>query len=334
MKYKTVVCGGTFDGLHKGHEALLAKAFAIAENVTIGLTTDFYVTMHKQVQKELPKDESVVKFQTYIQRKEALEQWLKRHGWLRWTEILPLDDTYGNTVPPAGLHYDAIVVSSQTRPVATTINKLRKSAGWPILDIIEIPMVLAEDGKPIASKRLRNKEIDRTGHIIMPDALRPVLRMPLGHLMLRDADIDRYIKGHKDRIIITVGDMASKRFLDMGLVPSLAIIDLHVRRRRFQPFDAYNFPSEVAIQRVKSGPGYISAEAIKAIDKWAKSGRQASVILVDGEEDLLILPVSVRAPLGSIVYYGQPGAGMVAVEITKAKRQEVKQLLDHFIREQ
>ena len=40
MKYGHLVVGGTFDLMHKGHEAFLQKAFASADKVTIGLTSD------------------------------------------------------------------------------------------------------------------------------------------------------------------------------------------------------------------------------------------------------------------------------------------------------
>ena len=46
--FKLVGVAGTFDMLHKGHKALLRKAFEVGERVVIGLTTDeFAARMHK-----------------------------------------------------------------------------------------------------------------------------------------------------------------------------------------------------------------------------------------------------------------------------------------------
>ncbi|MEM3613348.1 MAG: adenylyltransferase/cytidyltransferase family protein, partial [Candidatus Bathyarchaeia archaeon] len=42
-RFKVVAVGGTFDELHKGHKALLLKAFEVGEQVLIGLCTDDFV---------------------------------------------------------------------------------------------------------------------------------------------------------------------------------------------------------------------------------------------------------------------------------------------------
>ena len=39
-RHKLVATGGTFDIIHKGHLALLEKAFEVSESVIIGVTSD------------------------------------------------------------------------------------------------------------------------------------------------------------------------------------------------------------------------------------------------------------------------------------------------------
>jgi len=51
-------------------------------------------------------------------------------------------------------------------------------------------------------------------------------------------------------------------------------------------------------------------------------------IVVNGEEDLLVIPVCVHAPDNSIVLYGQPNEGLVVVEITPEIRNKTQSLLD------
>ena len=51
-------------------------------------------------------------------------------------------------------------------------------------------------------------------------------------------------------------------------------------------------------------------------------------LTVNGEEDLLVLPVCIHAPKNSVVLYGQPNKGLVLVEITAEIRNKAQTLLD------
>ena len=54
-------------------------------------------------------------------------------------------------------------------------------------------------------------------------------------------------------------------------------------------------------------------------------------IIVNGEEDLLVLPVCIHAPKNSVVLYGQPNKGLVLVQITTEIRNKAQTLLDLMI---
>ena len=54
-------------------------------------------------------------------------------------------------------------------------------------------------------------------------------------------------------------------------------------------------------------------------------------LIVNGEEDLLVLPVCIHAPENSIVLYGQPDQGLVLVHITTEIRNKAQTLLDLMI---
>ena len=45
------------------------------------------------------------------------------------------------------------------------INELREKKGIPIVDVIIVPMVLAEDGSRISTTRIKNSEIDLDGKL-------------------------------------------------------------------------------------------------------------------------------------------------------------------------
>ncbi len=320
--YNTVFVGGTFDGLHKGHEMLLNTAFASGQKVTIGLTSDDFVQKYK-----LNPDS----IRTFSDRKASLAHWLDSHNLTKRADIIPIHDPYE---PSITYHYDAMIVTAHNRTRGEHINDIRKKRELPALVLIEAPLVNASDGKPISSTRVRVGEIDEKGRLIMPELLRDVLQKPLGHI-LAGPEIARSIKTHAAGVTVAVGDVTTKTLLDHAVQPTLAIIDLRVARQPYhllQPYIDSQLPHCVS---VNSGPGYISQSAMKVLEGWAtqiksKSTRPTRVIVVAGEEDLLTLPAIIHGPNGAVVYYGQPNKGLVELLLTDQMKKEAKKLLEKF----
>ena len=61
---------------------------------------------------------------------------------------------------------DALVVSTETQHRASVVNELRLKKGFKPLQLIVIDLILAKDGNPISSTRIRDNEIDRFGNIL------------------------------------------------------------------------------------------------------------------------------------------------------------------------
>jgi pantetheine-phosphate adenylyltransferase len=153
-QFRKVAVGGTFDELHRGHKALIRKAFEIGEKVVIGLSSDNFVSKMSKPHKTA----------TYFERQRELEAFLNDSGLAYRYEIVPLNDPYGQTTSPDGL--EALVVSQETRRTAEKINEKRQKAGLPLLKIITVDMIPAENQAPISTTRIRRGEIDRNGHIL------------------------------------------------------------------------------------------------------------------------------------------------------------------------
>jgi len=151
--YGRVVVGGTFDVIHKGHRVLLKKAFNLSRFVSIGLTTDEYA---KKI-----KSYPVI---GYGKRKKLLEDLLKREGWTKRYEIVPLSDPYGVTTSSEDVA--AIVVSEETLGRAREINVIRRRKRLHPLDIVCVGMVWAEDKKPLTTTRIREGELDLEGNVL------------------------------------------------------------------------------------------------------------------------------------------------------------------------
>ena len=152
-----------------------------------------------------------------------------------------------------------------------------------------------------------------------------LLKKPFGSL-IKQKDISKekifyFIK--ESKMIITVGDATTEKILSFDLMPNLAIIDGIERRIKKSELEIVNLKNMFLTKnriynqyQCKNTKGTISKEAYLTINKILFEGEQA-IIFIDGEEDLLALPVFVLAPLDSIVFYGQPLEGIVMVKINE-----------------
>jgi pantetheine-phosphate adenylyltransferase len=146
---KNVALGGTFEPLHEGHKKLIDVAVNLGK-VVIGVTNDRLARL--RLRSVLPFKIRAENIRRYIKIKYGFEP-----------EIIRIDDAYGITLD---VDFDYIVVSPETYQVAVAINKKRKELGKKEIEIVKVDFVLAEDGKPISSTRIKNGEIDRYGRLI------------------------------------------------------------------------------------------------------------------------------------------------------------------------
>ena len=151
-RYKVVATGGTFDHIHKGHMALLAKSFEVGDVVVIGVTSDEFVA-------RVGKAPDL----SYEQRVEALEARLRADFPGRRYVIAKLDDFFGPGI--ASPEVEALVASPETASRVALANELRAKKGFPPLKLVVSPNVLADDGKPVSSTRIRGGEIDADGKV-------------------------------------------------------------------------------------------------------------------------------------------------------------------------
>jgi len=154
QRVKAISVGGTFDVMHKGHWLLLDEAFKVADKVIIGISTDEFAASLKKPHVIDP----------YEKRLQDVKDFLAERRLLERATFFPLNDPYGPTIDNGGL--EAIIVSEETEPRAEEINQIRVSKGRRPLLMFVLKMILAEDGKPISSTRVRRQEVDRYGRLI------------------------------------------------------------------------------------------------------------------------------------------------------------------------
>lgn len=153
--------------------------------------------------------------------------------------------------------------------------------------------------------------------------LRKELKNPLGLLLKGTPErtmkqLNLIIKRKQPKIIVAVGDVVSKNMLKAGIRPHIIIVDGKVMR---EPTKAVNLRDRRKIT-LENPAGTITPQAWMMVDE-ALSQKNPIMMMVDGEEDLLTLVAVLKAPKGSLVVYGQPNEGVVAVNVDDTAQKKV-----------
>ncbi|MGI0079657.1 MAG: DUF359 domain-containing protein [Nitrososphaerales archaeon] len=117
-------------------------------------------------------------------------------------------------------------------------------------------------------------------------------------------------------LLVSVGDKTTDCLIRYHLNPDVQIIDgVEQRIPREKPkFEG----SSDRIFHARNSAGVITKETLGALSSVLESlesnPNQPVRLEIEGEEDLLVLPVVAFFPEGTTVAYGQPGEGMVIVQ--------------------
>ncbi len=76
---------------------------------------------------------------------------------------------------------------------------------------------------------------------------------------------------------------------------------------------------------VENPPGRITRKMAEAV-RNALEGKVPAIIRVDGEEDLALMPCILFAPIGTVIVYGWPGVGMMAVTTDAMIKEKIRKL--------
>ena len=151
------------------------------------------------------------------------------------------------------------------------------------------------------------------------------MKIPLGELLPENqaskSNIKKFLS--ENSYVISVGDRTTEKLIDFDLIPSLQIIDGQEKREKREPPKL----EHAIVLTVDNPAAEITSKSISMIKK-AFTLQSPVRIFVNGEEDLLVLPVCVHAPENAVVLYGQPNQGLVIVRITPEIRNKVQGLLD------
>ena len=155
---------------------------------------------------------------------------------------------------------------------------------------------------------------------MLTEKLRVELQKPFGELC-SNANCAEKLRAYSK--IVTVGDITTYNVVQAGIVPDVSIIDGITMRERVPDDICSTISTDPrVIYKVNNPAGSISLQLCNAIrSSMERIARSELVrIVVNGEEDLAVIPAVVEAPLGAAVVYGQPNKGMVIIAITQERK--------------
>jgi hypothetical protein len=125
---------------------------------------------------------------------------------------------------------------------------------------------------------------------------------------------------------VLVGDTVARESVQAGIKPDIVIIDNREMRG-----EAFHFAHEQKhIFRTINPAGMIDTDAWKTVEEAVRMGD--SLVVVEGEEDLLTLVAILASPLRSLVVYGQPKQGIVMVQVLAETKREIRGIVEQMER--
>jgi uncharacterized protein (UPF0218 family) len=159
--------------------------------------------------------------------------------------------------------------------------------------------------------------------LILTDELRAILKKPMGQLFPNFEDAIKLIK--KAKFFISVGDETTINLFNNDLIPNLAIIDNSIQRKKHN-IKIHNYTTNIF--NVDNPSGTITDQLWETIGiAIKKSTDESQLIIINGEEDLAVLPAVLLAPENGIILYGQPNEGLVLLKVS-----DIKEKVENYIK--
>lgn len=154
--------------------------------------------------------------------------------------------------------------------------------------------------------------------------LKDYLKKPWGELIKEEYKLKELIGKEKPAKVVSVGDVVSRRLIEINLRPDIAIVDRKTLRETLDKEEYQGLELRLVNQA-----GRISAKAWEVISS-AYEKKEFVKIIVEGEEDLLAIPAVLLAPFNSLILYGQPSEGVVCVRVDKEIKKRCRWIVERM----
>jgi pantetheine-phosphate adenylyltransferase len=153
---------------------------------------------------------------------------------------------------------------------------------------------------------------------------REKLKQPRGDTF-QDQELIEQLKKREYSKVITVGDRVSQDIADSDIDADLSIVDGSIQREDVGKDHFEEINSERTF-RTENPAGEITEEAWRTVRK-ASALTCETKIIVEGEEDLLALPVTLFAPEDAVIVYGHWKEGAVLMEASEENKDFIEQIV-------
>ncbi|MBO8181770.1 MAG: DUF359 domain-containing protein [Archaeoglobus sp.] len=172
----------------------------------------------------------------------------------------------------------------------------------------------------------------------LPESLRAFLAKPHGRLYRGKGleTIQKIEELGKHTPLVCVGDMVSYYAFKAGFIPDMVIIDLKTVRGELDSEKVSFIKSRIEDyekRRVRNPPAFLTPELTSILAESVKElGKKKIALVVEGEEDLATLALVYLLPYNSLILYGQPGEGVVALVVTREQKNIIPGILEKMER--
>lgn len=155
-------------------------------------------------------------------------------------------------------------------------------------------------------------------------------RKPFGRIFTSVDEIKSRLKGKK---VIAVGDAVSYFLIKNKLPPDILVYDKKILRKPVNTEISQSIDNFRAKKfSVKNPSSTITNDLWKKVKESLVLSDRVK-ILVEGEEDLTVLPFVLESPEGTLILYGL-GSGFVLLEVNNNLKKECKKLLSQMVAEE
>jgi len=170
------------------------------------------------------------------------------------------------------------------------------------------------------------------------EELRVILSKPHGILYKGKGanPIKRAVDTRKNGILVCVGDIVTYYALKAEIKPDIVVIDGKSLRKSLNSKignEIMRSTAEYATIRAVNPAGHITEDMVEKLFNAIKLAKNTKVkVFIEGEEDLAVMPLVVLLPKGSLIVYGQPNEGVVALNVDEEKKILIFNLLEKMER--